>query len=272
MLSILVINYKNPALLRLCLKSFKRIVRADFKYEIIVIDIASSIETRNVVNEEFKDIKLVAFDQNIGYTKGVNAGLQASVNDYVFVINPDIIPLEGAVETLYELIKDDPKIGIVGPELLNFDGSHQDSYFRFYSPLTTIYRRSFIGRIGLFKKEVEQFLMHDHDLFKETDADWLMGSAIMVSKKAIKKVGSMDENLFLYMSDVDWARRFWENGYRVIYYPKSKMYHYHRRGSKSRFDVFDALFKKETRWHIKDAIKYFKKYGIRKSNITTRSI
>ena len=88
-----------------------------------------------------------------------------------------------------------------------------------------------------------------------------MGSAMMTTKKALEKIGFMDEKLFLYMSEVDWAKRFWENGYKVTYFPDSQMYHYHRRGSKGKFDAFDIV-KKETRWHIIDAIRYFKKHGI----------
>jgi hypothetical protein len=101
----------------------------------------------------------------------------------------------------------------------------------------------------------------DHNSIYETD--WLMGSAYMIKKSALEKVGLLDERFFMYMSDVDWARRFWENGYRIIYNPNSKMYHYHQRASKGPFDVFDVLLKRESRWHFKDAIKYLKKYGIR---------
>ena len=103
--------------------------------------------------------------------------------------------------------------------------------------------------------------MKDMDRNSVYSADWLMGSAYMVTKTAIEKVGLLDENLFMYMSDVDWARRFWENGCGIVYNPEAKMYHYHQRASKGPFDIFDVLLKKETRWHLIDAYKYFKKYG-----------
>jgi len=57
----------------------------------------------------------------------------------------------------------------------------------------------------------------------------------------------MDEKLFLYMSDIDWARRFWENGFKVIYYPDSEMYHYHKRESKGRLGLLDVLLNKQSR-------------------------
>ncbi len=105
-------------------------------------------------------------------------------------------------------------------------------------------------------------MMKDKELDKTMEAEWLMGSAIMASKKAIEKVGLMDEQLFLYMSDVDWARRFWENGFKVVYYPLSKMYHYHRRESKGGLGPLDILFNKQSRLHFIDALRYFKKYGL----------
>jgi GT2 family glycosyltransferase len=92
--------------------------------------------------------------------------------------------------------------------------------------------------------------------------DWLMGSALMTTRAALDTVGPMDERFFLYFSEVDWARRFWENGYAVAYLPTVQMYHYHQRQSKGRFAVLDILSRRETRWHIADAIRYFRKHGI----------
>lgn len=163
---------------------------------------------------------------------------------------------------MYDFMKKNSEIGLLGPQLLNFDGTRQHSCFKFYNLLTVLYRRSFLGYLPFAKKTLNNFLMGNHDLDKIIETDWLMGSAIMASRRAIEKVGLMDDNFFLYMSDVDWARRFWENGYKVVYYPKVTLYHYHKRVSRGRFGILDILFKKETRWHLKDAIKYFKKYGI----------
>lgn len=261
MVSIVVINFKNPPLLRLCLKSLRDNISAAFKYEIIVIDSQSSVETRNII-DEFSGVRIIPFKNNIGYTRGVNEGLRASLGSQVLILNPDIIPVAGSVERISEYLDNNPKVGLVGPRLLNFDGTPQASCFRFYSAWTMICRRTILGSFGIGKKAVDRFLMKDIDLEKTAEVDWLMGSALLVSKEAVDKVGMMDQNLFLYMTDVDWAQRFWENGYRVVYYPASRMYHYHKRSSKGRFILADIFLKKETRWHITDAIKYFRKYGL----------
>src|SRR3989338_214580 len=262
MLSIIIVNFKNPPLLRLCLKSLEQNLNAGFDYETIIVDSESSVETQNLTKEEFPKFKLLPFKTNIGYTKAVNEGIKASEGDFVLILNPDIILLKNAVETMYDFMKKNKEIGLLGPQLLNFDGTRQNSCFKFYNPLTILYRRSFLGYLPFAKKVLNNFLMTDANLTKTAKEDWLMGSAIMASKKAVGKVGLIDENFFLYMSDVDWARRFWENGYEVVYYPEVKIYHYHKRVSYGRFGIFDFLFKKETRWHLKDALKYFKKYGL----------
>jgi len=256
-LSIIIVNFKNPALLRLCLRSLQRVIGKNTEYEIIIVDIASSISTRNVVRDEFPLIKLLPFQNNIGYTKGVNEGIKKAIGDYVLVLNPDVVPLKDSIEKMLEYMKSHEDIGILGPQLLNFDGSPQPSCFRFYTPLTVLYRRSILGKLPFAKKTLDKFTMENENLKKPTEANWIMGSALMISSEAIKKTGFLDENFFLYMSDVDWARRFWKNDYKVVYYPESRMYHYHQRSSKG--GIFDLLFKKEARWHLKDAVKYFVK-------------
>ncbi|MBI2674573.1 MAG: glycosyltransferase family 2 protein [Candidatus Yanofskybacteria bacterium] len=262
MTSIVIINYKNPPLLRLCLSSLRRVLSANFKHEILVVDIASTPETRNVV-KEFTNIKLAAFKENIGYTKGVNEGIKTSSGDYVLILNPDVVPLVKSIEDLTSYMATNINIGLAGPRLLNFDGSAQSSCFRYYTPFTILCRRSPLGRTPIGKTVLAKFMMTDKNLNEPTEADWLMGSAVMVSRKAVDKIGLLDEKFFLYMSDVDWARRFWDNGFKVAYYPHSEMYHYHKRGSKGQFGPFDVFMNKQSRLHLVDAVRYFRKYGLK---------
>lgn len=263
MLSIIIVNYKQPELLRLCLKTLKRTLSPDFEYEIIVMDSAASTETRDVAQEEFPEARYLPFKENVGYTRMVNEGIAAAKGDSFFIMNSDIIPLSGSLEKMYQYLRDNPAVGLVGPQLLNFDGSVQQSCFRYYTPLTIVYRRTPLGWLPFGRRAVERFNMKDRNLSHPCPADWLSGSALMGSLTAAKKVGPMDPNLFLYMSDVDWPRRFWENGYQVMYYPEARMYHYHHRHSRGRLGMFDALFNRQTHQHIFDALRYFKKYGIR---------
>ncbi len=264
MLSIIVVNYKNPALLRLCLKSLERTLNPKLDYEILVVDISSEIETQNVVLEEFSKVKLLPFKKNIGYTKGVNEGIKESSGDYLLILNPDIVPLKNSVEILLDFMKKNKDVGLAGPQLLNFDGSPQQSCFGFYNAITIGYRR--VGYLPFRKQVLKKFLLEGEDLSDIRPVDWLMGSALMANRSAISKVGLMDEKFFLYFSDVDWAKRFWENGYKVIYCPSAKIYHYHRRTSKKHSWVIDAFMNRQSRQHIRDGFRYLSKWGVFKSS------
>ena len=259
MLSIIVVNYKNPALLRLCLKSLEHTLSPKLNYEILVVDISSEIETQNVILEEFTSVKLLPFKDNIGYTKGVNEGIKAGSGEYFLILNPDIVPLKDSIETLLDYMKKHKDIGLAGPQLLNFDGTPQQSCFGFYNAITIGYRR--ISYLPFKKKVLKKFFLEGKNLSNVQSVDWLMGSALMTRCAAIKKVGLMDEKFFLYFSDVDWAKRFWENGYKVVYCPTAKIYHYHKRVSKRNTWLVDAFMNRQTRWHIKDGFRYLFKYG-----------
>ncbi|MEK7124857.1 MAG: glycosyltransferase family 2 protein [Patescibacteria group bacterium] len=263
MLSIVIVNYKNPALLRLCLGSLVRELSPHFDYEVVVVDSQTSVETQNVVREEFttlfKKITLVPYRENTGYTRGNNEGMRKSSGDHFLILNPDAMITKGSVKRLYEYLVAHPQVGLLGPQLLDFNGTRQQSCFRFYSIFTILYRR--VNHLPFANRILNRFLMRDADLSKTIPVDWLMGSALMTSRAAVQRVGLMDERMFHYFSEVDWARRFWENGYAVTYFPHAQMYHYHRRQSKGRFGIFDIIMQRESRWHLMDGIRYFLKYG-----------
>jgi len=263
MISIVILSYRNPALLRLCLKSLAATLSRDFDYEIVIVDNATRPETRNVVCDEFREIfrsiRFVPIKENSGYTRGVNEGISVAQGEYILALNQDIVAPKGAVEKLLAYFKNHPEIGLIGPELLNFNDTHQDSYFRFYTPVTIFYRR--IGYLPFAQRILDTFLMRETDPSKIQKPDWVSGAAFMTSREAIKKVGLLDGKFFHYFSDVDWARRFWENGYQVVYYPEAKLYHYLGRSSKGKLLILDIFFNQTTRWHIKDFWRYFRKYG-----------
>lgn len=258
-LSIIVTSYKNPSVLRLCLESLKKNI-LNQSSEIVVLDSATEEDTEMMMREEFPDIKFFSHAENLGFAKLVNQGIQETKGEYLLILNADIIIENKSADILLEHLKNNPTTGIIGPKLLNFDGQLQYSCFSFYTLSIILFRRTFMGRFKFAKKKIEKFLLKDKDHEKPIEADWLMGSVMMASRKNIKKVGLMEETFFLYFEDVDWCRRFWENGLRVIFYPYAKMFHYHGKGSASQSALQAVLFNKLTRVHIKSAIKYFWKY------------
>lgn len=259
-LSVIITNYKNPDLLRVCLNSVRKNL-TNVSYEIIVADSATEEDTEMMMREDFPDVTFFPFAKNVGLQALLRKGMDESKGEFLLLLNGDMLVTPGSVEKLLEFASTNPNVGIVGPKLLNFNGSLQYSCFRFYRPLTIVYRRTFLGNTAIGKKHLEWFLMKDKNHNEILEADWLMGSALMLSKKALQKVGYMDPRFFLYMEDVDWCRRFWENGYKVVYYPKAQMLHYHGKISGKKGFLHSLFLNKYTWIHIVSAIKYFHKYS-----------
>jgi GT2 family glycosyltransferase len=176
-------------------------------------------------------------------------------------LNGDIIVTENAIQQMLQFLQADSSIGMIGPRLLNFNGTLQPSCFHFYKPWTILYRRTFLGKFDFAKKHLDWFLMNDYDHVNPKEVDWLMGSALMISREALQKVGLMDTQYFMYMEDVDWCRRFWENDFKVVYFPQASMHHYHGKGSAKGGVIRSLLFNKYTWIHISSGIKYFKKFA-----------
>ena len=258
-LSIIVTNYKNSELLKLCLDSIKKSV-INVAYELIVTDSETQEDMEIMMREEYSDIKFFPDKKNVGFMACAEKGIEYSTGEYILILNGDLIAEPDSIQKMLEFLKSDPSIGMVGPKLLNFNGTLQYSCFRFYKPQTIVYRRTFLGRLSFAKKHLDQFQMKNYDHASPKEVDWLMGSALMISRKALEKVGFMDKQYFMYMEDVDWCRRFWENKYKVMYYPLVTMHHYHGRGS-AKGGVIRSLLSSRLTWiHIFSAIKYFKKF------------
>jgi hypothetical protein len=260
-LSIIITSYKNHELLKLCVDSIKKNIN-DIESEIIVSESESSAESEMMMREDFSDVRFFPFKENVGFQALLRKGIQESSGKYILFLNGDIIASSGSINKLLDYLKKNPDVGMVGPKLLNFNGTLQYSCFHFYKPITVIYRRTFLKIFGFARKHLDWFLMKDFDHEEAKDVDWLMGSAMMISRSAMDEVGLMDSNFFMYMEDVDWCRRFWEKGYKVIYYPQALMHHYHGQHSKGGriSGILNLFFNKYTWIHIGSAAKYFKKY------------
>ncbi|MCK4592794.1 glycosyltransferase family 2 protein [Candidatus Parcubacteria bacterium] len=264
-LSVIVNHYRTPEILRICLRSIKENLKnADFDWELIVTDSATIEKTEEMMEDQFSNVIFIPAKENIGFGRSINIAVKKAKGDYFFIVNADIlIEEEKSIEKMLEYIEKNKDVGMVGPKLLNVNNTVQQSCFRFYTPLTVICRRTILGKTSFGKKILGRFLMNDifskENVTEPIPVDWLMGSAMMIRKSDLEKVGVFDESFFMYFEDVDWARRFWENGLKVIYFPNSVMYHYHFQSSKKK-SLFDSLLSKYARIHIKSALKYFMKY------------
>jgi GT2 family glycosyltransferase len=284
-ISIIINHHQTLEVLQLCLKSLLKNLPENIESEIIVTDSETQEETEEIMREFFPQIIFITSEKNIGFGKSVNKALKKAQGEDILIINADIvIDKKETIEKMTGYLKNNPKVGIMGPKLLNINNTRQVSCFRFYTPAVIACRRTFLGKTKWGKKVLSHFLMDDvfnsveirsqQNLLKsdfKSDfnnspifVDWLMGSALFAKREAIEKIGYFDERFFMYLEDTDWCRRFWETGYKVVYFPQAQMYHYHIQASKKKGGIFDLFFSKYTRIHLLSAIKYFLKWGFKK--------
>ncbi len=257
--SIAVQSYKNPEMLSLCLKSVQEYC-ADFDYELIVADGETGEETKMMMREDFADAIFISHKDNVGFGAMVNACIDKAKGEYVFFINFDTVLEKHTVAKFIEFMDAHPKIGLAGPKQKNFNGKYENTRFRFYQPQTILYRRTFLKKFDFAKKHLAYFEMTDIKKNEPYPVEWVIGSAMFVRRSMMKKVGGMDSRFFMYMEDVDWCRRFWENNYIVCYNPQITMYHFYGKGSAKGGILKGLLFNRLTWIHISSGIKYFIKY------------
>lgn len=261
LLTVAVNSYKNTELLRLCLESIERSVsNIEGKVEVIVADSATEEDTEMLMREEFPHIRFFPNKKNVGFVGLANTCLREARGEYVFLLNYDVSLGERTLVDMLAFMQSHKDVGLAGPKLMNFDGSLQYSCFHYYRLQTILYRRTPLKHFSFAKRHLDWFVMKGRDHTKALDVDWIMGSALFVRSEAVKKVGDMDRRFFMYMEDVDWCRRFWEQGYRVTFFPGAQAYHYYGKGSAKGGVMRSLLFNKLTWIHIASAWKYFWKY------------
>lgn len=277
-LSIIVTSYKSPAILKICLKSIlDSLKNKNINYEMIVLDSETGEETRDMMEENFPEVhpasqenlqrrvKFIPHKENTGTSKIWNEGIKLAKGKYIGIFNGDMVFEPEAIEKMLGYIKKDSKIGFLGPALLNMNGAIQYScYGSFYTLWIILCRRTFLGKTFLGRKTLNKFLMKDFDHKSARSVPWIMGAAMMISQEAIEKVGLIDERFFMYFEDIDWCRRCWEAGYKVVYYPEAEIYHYHGQGSAKKKWFVAPFVNKYARIHIKSALIYFWKNRFKK--------
>ena len=225
-LSIIILSYNTRQLLKECLQSvFSSLQNSNLKFEIIVVDNASTDDSVAMVLKQFKAVKLIESKKNMGYSKANNLAARGTKGKYLLFLNSDIVVLNGAIDNLYRFIDQNIDASIAGGKLLNTGGkTPQPSCGPFYSlPVS----------FGVL------FLRGDHwgltryspDVVKKVD--WVSGACLMLKKDIFNKIGGFDESIFMYMDEIDILYSASKKGYRTYFYPDAKFIHHGAASSKS---------------------------------------
>ena len=211
-LSIVILSFNSKNLTLSCIKSLFSLYKKDLEegeVEIVVVDNASSDGSIEAISEYISDkkgLRLIKSRENLGFGKGNNLGASQARGDTLVFLNSDTEALDKGFLKMADFLAKNPKIGILGPKLINFDGTIQPSAANFYGLLNLL-----IMLLGLEKRKSPE---------RVKKVDWITGAATMVPKKVFEEIGSFDENIFMYMEDHELCYRAKKNGFATYFFPE----------------------------------------------------
>jgi len=223
-ISLIILSWNTKNLLRNCLKSVISQSKLSLsEMEIIVVDNASTDGSQEMVSKEFPEVKLIKNKQNLGYAKGNNLGVRAASADFLMILNSDTLIKPGSIEKLIDFLEASPGLSIVGPRLLNSDGTPQANCGRFPD--------LWVSAVMLFKEHFGGSRLVRYSPSVSGEVDWLMGAAFLARKKVFEKIGGFDEKIFMYMEEVEWFYRAKQAGFKAYFLKEAEIVHLGRGSS-----------------------------------------
>jgi GT2 family glycosyltransferase len=219
--AVAIVSYNTREHLRACLES----VAPERPVETVVVDNGSTDGSVEMVRDEFPAVGLIQ-SANRGYGAGANRAFAATTAPYVLLLNTDTVMQPGALAALAHYLDGHARAGVVGPRLLNPDGSLQPSCFPFPSPLNVLLVSACVGRAVCEPVPAlrERFLRTwSHNAPRVVP--WVRGAALGIRRDAFDEVGRFDEGFFLYYEETDLCRRLGRAGWETHFAPVTDVVH-----------------------------------------------
>jgi GT2 family glycosyltransferase len=251
---IIIVNYKSTEELKKCLDSIYTNL-SNISVDVFVQDNSPDTSINDVVLL-YPKLNVTRNKSNLGFAAAVNAAIIQGDSPLVVLLNPDTMidkNLFVKINTYMEQYRD---VGILGPKILNLDGSVQGSARSFPTPLTALFGRntyltSFFPNNPISRRNV---LTTQSDSKRPIEVDWVSGACMVIRRCALADTDLMDEQFFMYWEDADICRRMWNNGWKVVYFPQATVFHLIGQSSKAR------LFCSEWNFHV-SAYRLYCKYA-----------
>jgi hypothetical protein len=253
-MDVIIVNYNSTHQLLRCLESFAG-ERAMGRVRVIVHSNSENNGT-GFIEKKFPEVTVRHNHRNLGFAGAVNKALAESNAPYTTLLNPDTLVLGSFFEDVLSYMERNRDIGIIGPTILNADGSIQGSARSFPTPLTGLFGRgSLLTRLFPKNRISQANILTDRSNGKSpVEVDWVSGACMVIRREAIDQVGPLDERFFLYWEDADWCMRMHQKGWKVIYFPEPRVVHYVGGSSSTR------VFRSIVDFH-KSSYKLFYKYS-----------
>jgi GT2 family glycosyltransferase len=211
-MSVIIPNYNGGPYLPVCLTALSKQTYPHL--EIIVVDNGSSDDSVAVARRGFPEIKVIALDRNLGLTGAINRGIEQAQGVIIAPLNNDTEVVPGWAQALVSALDQYPEAGIAASKMLLFDQrdtlhSAGDGFGRNGLPINR----------GVWQKDEGQF---DQDIYIFGGC----GGAVAYRREMLADIGLFDEDLFMYLEDVDLNWRAQLAGYRAVFVPEAVVYHH----------------------------------------------
>ena len=218
-ISIIIVNYNTRELLRDCLESVY-LSASGLSFEILVVDNASTDQSVAMVREAFPQVRVIENTTNRGFGAANNQAMRAMTGKYALLLNSDTVVSRAAIGELMAFMEDCPEAGMACGQLLNRDGSKQNSIASFPTLLSLITNTTLLEYLFPRKYPSKRYY---HSEAIEVDSG--VGACLIVRKAAIDAVGMFDERYFFFFEETDWARQMKQAGWKIYFVPSARIFH-----------------------------------------------
>ena len=218
-ISVIIVNWNTRELLLNCLRSVYQTVR-DISFEVWVVDNGSSDGSVEAVRSEFPGVHLIENRKNLGFAAANNQALRRMTGRYALLLNSDAELTTDAAQSLMVFMDAAPSAGMACGQLLNPDGSRQNSIANFPSLLALVSNETVL-RIVFPKKFPSKRRDYAHPIEIESG----IGACLMIRKSAMDTVGIFDERYFFFFEETDWAYRMKQGGWKIYFTPSARIVH-----------------------------------------------
>lgn len=215
--SVVVVTYDAMPWIEQCLTSVEGV-------ETVVVDNGSTDGTIGFVRERFPDVRLLQ-QENRGLAAGWNAGIAATRSRWVLILNADAWLVGDALARLVAVGDARPDVAVVGPRLVNTDGTLQRSVRGFPTRWRLATEYLYLRKLAPGTELLNGFYAGGFDHAAEREAEVVMGACMLVRREAIDEVGLLDEGFFLFSEETDWCFRFALAGWRTLFTPAAECVH-----------------------------------------------
>ncbi len=225
LVSVIIVNWNARAYLEQCLESLSESACCH-PMEVIVVDNASSDGSTEAVVRRFPYVHLLRNSENVGFARGNNLGIAASTGRYLCLVNSDVRLLPGCIDRLIEYCENHPEVGMVGPKAFNADGTVQRTCRGTPGLWNMLCRALALDRLFPSCTVFTGYQLRHWDQGCLRPVDILGGWFWLVRRQAVKQVGLLDEDFFMYAEDMDWCKRFRQQGWQLVFVPSAQAIHY----------------------------------------------